>query len=132
MKKDSKGNPLMNNEEFRKKAGLTERCNHAPGQKCLYCLSKVDPSEEIKGKCNHWPGGECLNCVDKNLISNAKHISFDQYINDKKQQFKGIHESSSVHINCMSSAQLSYLKKRIVQIILQKCIVRNVYLQMLY
>ena len=40
IKKDSKGNPLMNNEEFRKKAGLTERCDHAPGQKCLYCMPK--------------------------------------------------------------------------------------------
>ena len=88
LKKDSKGNPFMNDQEFRKKAGLTEKCVHAPGQKCLYCMPKVDPNEEIKGKCNHGPGGECPNCVDKNLISNAKHISFDQYINDKKQQCK--------------------------------------------
>ena len=112
IKKDSKGNPLMSNEEFRKKAGLTDKCVHAPGQKCLYCMPKVDPQEEVKGKCNHGPGGECPNCVDKNLISNAKHISFDQYINDKKQQCKGTHESSSVCINCMPPSQLSYLKKK--------------------
>ena len=49
-KKDSVGNPLMNNEEFRRKAGLTEKCNHPIGQKCLYCMGKVDPNEEIKGK----------------------------------------------------------------------------------
>ena len=114
IKKDSKGNPLMSNEEFRKKAGLTDKCVHAPGQKCLYCMPKVDPQEEVKGKCNHGPGGECPNCVDKNLISNAKHISFDQYINDKKQQCKGTHESSSVCINCMPPSQLSYLKKKIL------------------
>ena len=125
VKKDSKGNPLMGNEDFRKKMGLTEKCTHPPGQKCLYCMPKVDPKEEIKGKCNHGPGGECPNCVDKNLISNAKHISFDQYINDKKQQCKGTHESSSVCINCMPPAQLSYTKKKIVQIILQKCVVIN-------
>jgi nuclear protein localization family protein 4 len=112
IKKDSKGNPLMKNEDFLKKSGLTEKCNHAPGQKCFYCLPKFDPKEEIKGKCNHGPGGECPNCVDKNLISNAKHISFDQYINDKKQQCKGTHESSSVCINCMPPAQLSYTKKK--------------------
>ena len=112
IKKDSKGNPLMKNEDFLKKSGLTEKCNHPEGQKCLYCMSKVDPNEEIKGKCNHGPGGQCPNCVDKNLISNAKHISFDQYINDKKQQCKGTHESSSICINCMPPAQLSYTKKK--------------------
>jgi nuclear protein localization family protein 4 len=112
IKKDSKGNPLMKNEDFLKKSGLTEKCSHPAGQKCLYCMPKVDPKEEIKGKCNHGPGGECPNCVDKNLISNAKHISFDQYINDKKQQCKGTHESSSVCINCMPPAQLSYKKKK--------------------
>ena len=107
--KDSKG---MKNEDFLKKSGLTEKCRHPAGQKCLYCMPKIDPKEEIKGKCNHGPGGECPNCVDKNLISNAKHISFDQYINDKKQQCKGTHESSSVCINCMPPAQLSYKKKK--------------------
>ena len=112
VKKDSKGNPLMRNEDFLRKNGLTEKCIHPPGQKCLYCMPKVDPKEEIKGKCNHGPGVECPNCVDKNLISNAKHISFDQYINDKKQQCKGTHESSSVCINCMPPAQLSYTKKK--------------------
>ena len=112
IKKDSKGNPLMKNEDFLKKNGLTEKCTHPAGQKCLYCMPKVNPNEEIKGKCNHGPGGECPNCVDKNLISNAKHISFDQYINDKKQQCKGTHESSSICINCMPPAQLSYTKKK--------------------
>ena len=68
IKKDTKGNILMNNEEFRKKQGLTEKCDHAPGQKCLYCMPKLNTNEEIKGKCNHGPGGECPNCVDKNLI----------------------------------------------------------------
>jgi len=112
IKKDSKGNPLMTNEDFLKKSGLTEKCRHPPGQKCFYCMPKIDPKEEIKGVCNHGPGGKCPNCVDKNLISNAKHISFDQYINDKKQQCKGTHESSSVCINCMPPAQLSYTKKK--------------------
>ena len=112
IKKDSKGNPLKTNENFLKKSGLTEKCQHLPGQKCFYCMSTVDPKEEIKGVCNHGPGGKCPNCVDKNLISNAKHISFDQYINDKKQQCKGTHESSSVCINCMPPAQLSYTKKK--------------------
>ena len=112
IKKDSKGNPLKTNENFLKKSGLTEKCQHLPGQKCFYCMSTVDPKEEIKGVCNHGPGGKCPNCVDKNLISNAKHISFDQFINDKKQQCKGTHESSSVCINCMPPAQLSYTKKK--------------------
>ena len=112
IKKDSKGNPLMTNEDFLKKSGLTEKCRHPPGQKCFYCMPTIDPKEEIKGVCNHGPGGKCPNCVDKNLISNAKHISFDQYINDKKQQCKGTHESSSVCINCMPPAQLSYTKKK--------------------
>ena len=112
LKKDSKSNPLMTNEDFLKKSGLTEKCRHQPGQKCFYCMPAIDPKEEIKGVCNHGPGGKCPNCVDKNLISNAKHISFDQYINDKKQQCKGTHESSSVCINCMPPAQLSYTKKK--------------------
>ena len=38
----------MKNEDFLKKSGLTEKCTHPPGQKCLYCMSKVDPNEEIK------------------------------------------------------------------------------------
>ena len=111
-KLDSKGKPLLNFNDFRKKMGLTEKCTHQPGQKCFYCMPATDEKTAPKPKCNHGPGGECPNCVDKNLISNAKHISFDQYINDKKQQCKGTHEASSVCINCMPPAQISYLKKK--------------------
>lgn len=111
-KLDSKGKPLLNFNDFRKKMGLTEKCTHQPGQKCFYCMPTTDEKTAPKPKCNHGPGGECPNCVDKNLISNAKHISFDQYINDKKQQCKGTHEASSVCINCMPPAQISYLKKK--------------------
>ena len=111
-KLDSKGQPLLSYNDFRKKMGLTEKCTHQPGQKCFYCMPASDEKSAPKPKCNHGPGGECPNCVDKNLISDAKHISFDQYINDKRQQCKGTHEASSVCINCMPPAQISYTKKK--------------------
>lgn len=108
------GKPIMSNEDFRKKEGLTENCTHPPGQKCLYCMPKTTEEEEKKKKplCNHPEGGKCPNCVDAGLISDAKHISFDQLINDRQQVCKGTHESSSVCVNCMPPAQISYLKKK--------------------
>ena len=100
------------NEELRKKMGLTEKCNHAPGQKCLYCIGPIDTKNESKFTCQHGEGGKCPNCVGKEFISDAKHISFDQYINEQKQKCKGTHEPTTVCINCMPPSQIIYKKKK--------------------
>ena len=109
---NSETNKKNINEELRKKMGLTEKCTHGPGQKCLYCMGPVDTKQELKYTCQHGEGGKCPNCIGKEFISNAKHISFDQFINDKKQKCKGTHELNTVCINCMPPSQISYLKKK--------------------
>ena len=109
---NSETNKKNVNEELRKKMGLTEKCTHGPGQKCLYCIGPIDTKQELKYKCQHGEGGKCPNCIGKEFISNAKHISFDQFINDKKQKCKGTHELNTVCINCMPPSQISYLKKK--------------------
>ena len=52
--------------------GVTSKCNHPPGGKCLNCIGVGDkpplPKKEGKmedegPKCNHGPGGKCLNCT---------------------------------------------------------------------
>lgn len=98
-------------EEINKKQGLTPKCTHQPGQKCLHCM-KPPEKGELKYTCQHGPGGMCPNCVNKNYIEDAKHKSFDQYINEKKQKCKGTHEISTQCINCMPPALLSYKMKK--------------------
>ena len=49
-------------------------------------MGKVEYKGELKYTCQHGEGGKCPNCINKEYISDAKHISFDQYINDRKQK----------------------------------------------
>ncbi|MCQ2819315.1 MAG: hypothetical protein MJ252_18785 [archaeon] len=98
-------------EQIQGKSGLTPKCTHGPGQKCLYCMAPADKNQPMKYKCQHGEGGKCPNCAGKEFISDAKHLSFDQYINDKRQKCKGTHEMTTLCINCMPPALLNYKMK---------------------
>ena len=114
-KKKEKEKELKNEKikkDILKKDGLTDKCTHPAGQKCIHCMGKVEYKGELKYTCQHGEGGKCPNCINKEYISDAKHISFDQYINDRKQKCKGTHEASTVCINCMPPAQIKYVKKK--------------------
>ncbi len=59
-----------------KKIGLIVKWTHGAGQKFLYYIK-----QELKYKCQHGEDGKCSNCIEIEFISNAKYISFDQFIN---------------------------------------------------
>lgn len=65
----------------------------------------------LKYVCQHGEGGKCPNCVGKEFIADAKHKSFDQYINERKEKCKGIHEMTSQCINCMPPQSLEFKMK---------------------
>lgn len=98
-------------EEIREKNGLTAKCTHKPGQKCLHCMKAPEYKGELKYTCQHGEGGKCPNCVGKEFIGDAKHKSFDQYINERKEKCKGTHELTSICINCMPPSQVEYKMK---------------------
>ena len=110
-KKQMPEKPKTTYEKIQEKSGLTEKCTHAPGQKCLHCMKTPDYKGELKYKCQHGEGGKCPNCVGKGFIENAKHKSFDQYINERKEKCKGTHEMTSICINCMPPSQIEYKMK---------------------
>ena len=108
--KEKKNEKIKN--DLLQKSGLTSKCNHPVGQKCINCMGKVEYKGELKYTCQHGEGGKCPNCINKEYISNAKHISFDQYVNDRKQKCKGTHEMNTICINCMPPSQIKYIKKK--------------------
>jgi len=93
------------------KSGLTSKCTHAPGQKCLNCMTTPAYKGELKYNCQHGEGGKCANCVGKEYIQDVKHKSFDQYLNERKEKCKGIHEPSSKCNNCLPPQELVYKLK---------------------
>ncbi len=95
-------------EQLLAKSGLTSKCNHKPGQKCLHCMETPSYKGELKFNCQHGIGGKCPNCVDKEFIQDVKHKSFDRYLDEKKEKCKGIHEPSSKCNNCIPPQELVF------------------------
>ncbi len=98
-------------EKLREKQGLTPKCIHAPGQKCLHCMQTPTYKGELKYNCQHGPEGKCPNCVGKEFIQDVKHKSFDQYLNERKEKCKGIHEPTSKCNNCIPPQELQFKMK---------------------
>jgi hypothetical protein len=84
-----------------KDSGLTSKCDHPEGKKCLHCMQTPSYKGELKYNCNHGENGKCPNCVGKEFIADVKHKSFDQYLNERKEKCKGIHDDSSKCNNCL-------------------------------
>lgn len=100
---------------------LTDKCTHNVGQKCIHCMPQIIPGgkhkkdnilAKIKFNCRHGEGGKCPNCVDEGYISNAKHKSFENFLREKMEKCKGIHESTSKCENCLPPAELVYKMKQ--------------------
>lgn len=100
------------NEELLAKQGLTSKCAHGPGQKCLHCMQTPSYKGELKYNCQHGEGGKCPNCVGQEFIQNTKHVSFDQYLNDSKEKCKGIHEPTSKCNNCIPPQEIVFKLKQ--------------------
>ena len=62
----------------------------------------------MKWMCQHGPNAKCVYCLDKEFISDIAHISFDQYLRDKKLKCKGVHPSDVKCANCLPPSQLRY------------------------
>ena len=63
---------------------------------------------ELKYNCQHGEGGKCPNCVGKEFIQDVKHKSFDQYLSERKEKCKGIHEPTSKCNNCIPPQELVF------------------------
>ena len=99
-------------EKQREKLGLTPKCNHAETSKCLHCMSTPNYNGNIKYNCNHGENAKCPNCLGKDMIENAKHMSFDEFLNARKQKCKGSHDLNSKCNNCMPPLEVSYKMKK--------------------
>jgi nuclear protein localization family protein 4 len=95
-------------EKLNEKEGLTSKCVHAPGQKCLHCMSTPSYKGELKFTCQHGPNGKCPNCVGKEFITEVKHKSFEQYLSDNREKCKGIHEKTGKCNNCLPPSEVVY------------------------
>ncbi len=102
------------------KAGLTNKCNHGIGHKCINCMETPvlgskwlynNQIEKLKYNCQHGEGGKCPNCVGSEFIETAKHKSFEQYLKEKAEKCKGIHDTSSKCVNCMPPNEIVYKLK---------------------
>lgn len=98
-------------EKLREKQGLTAKCNHSVGQKCLHCMQTPSYKGELKYNCLHGPNSKCPNCVNKEFIEDAKHRSFDYYLNSRKEKCKGTHDAETKCHNCLPPQELSFKMK---------------------
>ena len=97
--------------KIREKAGLTSRCTHNIGQKCLYCIvipENIGTAKELKYKCQHGANSKCPNCVENDFIEDRKHRSFDDFINMTKTKCKGQHLPTDKCNNCTPPLQVSH------------------------
>jgi nuclear protein localization family protein 4 len=67
---------------------------------------------ELKYNCRHGEGGKCPNCVGNEFIQDVKHKSFDQYLGERKEKCKGVHEQTSKCINCIPPHELEFKIKQ--------------------
>lgn len=58
--------------------------------------------------CQHGPNAKCVHCLDAEFISDAAHISFDQFLEDKKLKCKGVHPSEVKCNNCLPPSKIQY------------------------
>lgn len=107
-KKKGKVEEKSTMEKLVEKSGLTLKCSHGVGQKCLHCMQTPSYKGELKYNCQHGASGRCPNCVDKEYISDAKHKSFDRYLSENKEKCKGIHDESSKCNNCLPPQELVF------------------------
>lgn len=86
------------------------KCNHGPGGKCLNCtvVDLKNKETNMKWMCQHGPNAKCSHCLDKEFISDTAHISFDQYLADRKLKCKGVHPSEVKCGNCLAPAEIRY------------------------
>lgn len=113
-----------------------KRCNHGPGGKCIYCTKSK--GEDIEWLCNHPPDQMCSNCMpiekDEKVelemlclhgdnavctnclppppISNAPHISYQQYINDEISLCQHPHDGKNICVHCIPPEEINYKIKQ--------------------
>lgn len=58
------------------------KCNHGPTGKCLNCttVDLKDKEGVARMLCQHGPNAKCVHCLDKEFISDAAHVSFDNWL----------------------------------------------------
>ena len=124
-------------EEEKKEA--KKKCSHGPREKCLNCLGVTKENhQEVAGKClhgpdahcvncmgvtsetfqnvgytcNHPPGQRCANCAANDIkIKDARHLSFEHFVEDIKMKCKRKHTSDQKCQDCMQITNISYKVK---------------------
>jgi nuclear protein localization family protein 4 len=89
-------------------------CAHGPGGKCLNCASVTTEEfrqQAFEEKCDHPPHGKCPKCLNKGFIKDAKHESFDHFLNELKLKCKDMHPPDAKCHNCLPPTQISYKLK---------------------
>ena len=86
------------------------KCNHGPGGKCLNCTS-VDLKDKVGAAqmlCQHGPNAKCIHCLGNEFITDAAHISFDNWLAERKLKCKGVHPQDVKCNNCLPPSQMRY------------------------
>lgn len=94
-----------------KAADLEWMCRHPPHQMCVNCAPLV-PGAKVKLAmlCAHGPTGKCSNCIDDDKDTTRKHISFEEFMADRKKNCK--HDGfSATCMYCMPPSEVSYAMK---------------------
>lgn len=91
-----------------KKTHLTSKCSHPETSKCLHCMQTPNYKGNIKYNCNHPENVKCPNCANKDIIEDAKHINFDEYLNKRKAKCKGTHGDTGKCNNCTPPLDIVY------------------------
>jgi nuclear protein localization protein 4 homolog len=58
--------------------------------------------------CQHGPNAKCIHCLDNEFITDAAHISFDNWLAERKLKCKGVHPSDVKCNNCLPPSQMRY------------------------
>jgi nuclear protein localization family protein 4 len=89
----------------KKEAG---KCSHGPSGKCFNCMGAEASKDEGKWLCQHGPNGKCPHCMDKEFVSDVAHVSFDNYLYEKKLKCKGVHADDVKCNNCLPPSEIRY------------------------
>eukprot|EP01029_Cantina_marsupialis_P027591 TRINITY_DN773066_c0_g1_i1.p1 TRINITY_DN773066_c0_g1~~TRINITY_DN773066_c0_g1_i1.p1 ORF type:complete len:555 (-),score=135.14 TRINITY_DN773066_c0_g1_i1:184-1848(-) len=98
---------LPPSEETKNGDNLEWMCNHPDDKMCLNCMPlKKGDKVELEMLCQHGPEGRCINCLPPDVIKNKKHMSFEEYLAEKRAKCN--HSEGTVCVNCTPPSMVSY------------------------
>lgn len=67
-----------------------------------------DEKVELEMLCLHGENAVCTNCLPPPPVTNAKHMSYNQYINEEKLLCQHPHDGKHICVHCIPPLDISY------------------------